>query len=194
MKLLIVGASGTGKDTLARELCKAGLKQVISYTTRERRFPGEDTHIFVTPEEAKKYTDRVAETKIGKYEYFATRQQVEESDIYVIDPKGLYTLSSTLPNETFLVVYLTADREEALSHAISRGENEEKERKKCLERFAAEYEQFHEFEVTLATKKQYLPNVVQTFILKNDYKPETMKYWAEYCIIPYLRAHERRRR
>ena len=88
MKILIIGRSGSGKSTLANYLTeKYGLKQLESYATRPMRVKNEKGHRFITPEEAKNFTDRVAETVINGYEYFATRQQVDECDVYVIDPK-----------------------------------------------------------------------------------------------------------
>ena len=37
-------------------------------------------------------TDRVTETVINGYQYFATREQFDECDVYVIDPNGLSDL------------------------------------------------------------------------------------------------------
>ena len=54
--LLIVGASGTGKTTVANTLSKMfGMKQIQSYTTRPPRYEGEKGHIFVTDEEFNRY-------------------------------------------------------------------------------------------------------------------------------------------
>ena len=55
MIYVLIGESGSGKDTIAKELSKLGYKQVISYTTRPPRYTGEDTHIFIPPEEVKNY-------------------------------------------------------------------------------------------------------------------------------------------
>ena len=54
MKLLIVGRTATGKDTLREALEKhANMTFVKSYATRPRRFENEDTHIFITKNEQK---------------------------------------------------------------------------------------------------------------------------------------------
>lgn len=47
---LIVGRSGSGKDTVVDYLCKHyGYKRIVSYTTRPPR-NAQDKHIFVTIE------------------------------------------------------------------------------------------------------------------------------------------------
>ena len=97
--IVILGRSGRGKDTCAKYLTdKYGLTQVKSYTTRPKRGENEDTHIFINKSEVNNYiNDMAAYTKIGEYEYFATKTQVQENDIYIIDPKGLYELKKTMP-------------------------------------------------------------------------------------------------
>lgn len=108
MIYLIVGRTGSGKDYLANKLCDTfKLVQLKSYTTRPKRTENEDTHIFINSEESKLYTDRVAETIINGYEYFATRQQVNKSDIYLIDPNGIKVLLSNMPETQFSIIYVT---------------------------------------------------------------------------------------
>lgn len=87
---LLVGESGSGKTTIANELeSQYGLRQLQSYTTRPRRSPDESGHIFVTKEEFDSLPDKVAYTSYNDYEYCATKGQVDQADIYVIDPAGI---------------------------------------------------------------------------------------------------------
>lgn len=87
---LIVGCSGSGKTTIAEQLeQKYGLKSIQSYTTRPKRSENETGHIFVTDKEFDKLTDMVAYTKFDNKRYCATTKQVENNDLYVIDPKGI---------------------------------------------------------------------------------------------------------
>ena len=52
MKVLICGRTGTGKDTLQSILVNNyGWKCVKSYSTRAKRFEGEDSHIFISKED-----------------------------------------------------------------------------------------------------------------------------------------------
>lgn len=87
---LIVAPSGAGKTTLATALEKQhNLKSIQSYTTRPPRYEGEIGHIFVTENEFSKLQDIVAYTEFCGYKYCATKEQVENNDLYAIDPYGV---------------------------------------------------------------------------------------------------------
>lgn len=89
--VLVLGASGSGKDYLVDKVCKEyNRKKVVSYTTRPRRDnESPNSHIFVTDEEFDKLTDIVAYTEFNGYRYCATQQQIDDADFYTIDPRGL---------------------------------------------------------------------------------------------------------
>lgn len=112
--LCIVGMTASGKDTLAGYLSeKYGLRQVVSYTTRPKRTYEQDgkEHYFITPEqveEVKRQSNIVAYTRIGPVEYFATEEELMNSDIYIIDPMGVsylknYIYSNDLPLELSVI-------------------------------------------------------------------------------------------
>ena len=91
MQLFIIGRSGRGKDTLANYLAdKKGMKVLKSYTTREPKFEGEDSHIFISEDEVDNYPNKVASTVLNDTIYFATQEQYDDSDIYIIDPYGTF--------------------------------------------------------------------------------------------------------
>jgi len=146
----IMGRTGSGKDHLAKMLARKGLRNVLSYATRPKRFEKEATHVFITKEEAAKIptTERAASTVIGEYEYFATKEQVKDSDIYIIDPKGLMELARNMPDTAIHVVYVHAPEEDRLKRASVRGgkDKAEAEKEAFIKRSAAEDEQFKEFE------------------------------------------------
>lgn len=109
--LLILGRTASGKDSVVNKLCeRAGLKQLISYTTRERRVNEGDTHIFITDEEYQQLEDEgqiAAFTQIGQYKYCCTFQQLYESDLYVIDYLGLKHLRElNIPNLRLITVFI----------------------------------------------------------------------------------------
>lgn len=111
MKYLIVGRTAAGKDTLAHILEEEyGFRQVLSATTRPRRSPDEATHRFVTEAEAAAETDKVAQTRIGDYLYYATRADVEAADLYIIDPPGMMQLARAMPEEEFALIVVVARR------------------------------------------------------------------------------------
>lgn len=169
-KVLIVGRSGSGKDTVAMHYVqKYGLKQLCSTTTRPRRSPTENTHVFVTEEEAATMTDRVAETVINGYQYFATRGQYEACDIYVIDPHGIEYLVK-MSDEPIAIIYVDQPFETRLEHAKSRG-NAEVEAKVFIARHDSENQQFTEFEdmIKSAPKEEFASkyHTEQVFYVSN---------------------------
>ena len=109
--ICLMGKTASGKDTLANKLCeRAGLRQVISYTTRERRVNEGNTHIFISDEEYQAIEDsgRIAAfTQIGPYKYCCTIDQLYENDVYVVDYRGLQHLRElNLPNLRLVTVFV----------------------------------------------------------------------------------------
>jgi len=183
MFYLIIGRTGTGKDTLADMLQEKGLKRVVSYTTRPRRTPDENTHIFVTKEEADKITDRAAEKTINGYEYFATKDQVKNANMYIIDPDGARQLTQSMPEEAFMIVHVKADPSASMKHAAMRAEDPEKEEEIVRQRVASEDQEFSEFEQKLA-EGEGIPGAVSSYYVnvENDYDPKTLKEVVDYII------------
>lgn len=103
--LLLVGKSGAGKDSVARELSERyGVNQLRSYTTRPKRNLMENCHIFLKQLPNEKM---VAYTKFNGFEYCATESQVEENDIYIVDPDGvLYFMEQYHGSKDPVVVYV----------------------------------------------------------------------------------------
>ena len=67
---LIVGASGSGKTTVANVLEeKYGYKQLQSYTTRPMRTENEISHTFVNDAFFDQLTDFIGYTSYGNYRY-----------------------------------------------------------------------------------------------------------------------------
>ena len=145
---LVIGRSGSGKDTLVNYMCqKYGLKKLKSYATRPPRQNEEDTHIFISPEEVQKYQDDIiAYTKIGEFEYFATKTQLKDINFYIIDPKGVQDLEK-IPNLkeefTFIKLFIYLPEKERKKRIALRGDSEEA----FLKRQEGEKQQFDNFEL-----------------------------------------------
>lgn len=108
-KILLVGKSGSGKNTVQDYLVnKYGLKPLVSYTTRAKRYPEEDTHIFISMQDFlnMQHDDFIAYTFYNGNHYFATMKQFEESDIYIIDTKGVEYIRNLNITTPYIVVYL----------------------------------------------------------------------------------------
>ena len=145
---LVIGRSGCGKDTLVNYMCqKYGLKKLKSYTTRPPRQNEEDTHIFISPEDVEKYRDDIiAYTKIGEFEYFATKSQLKDINFYIIDPKGVQDLEN-IPNLkeefSFIKLFIYLPEKERKKRIALRGDSEEA----FLKRQEGEKQQFDNFEL-----------------------------------------------
>lgn len=151
--MCLVGESGSGKSTIAEALERSGFKQVQSYTTRPKRSENEQGHIFVTQEDFDALRgDLVAYTRFGDYEYGATRQQVEECDIYVIDPLGVMYLSECIGRENMNVVFVKASYDERRNRLIkSVGKEQAYER---ILRDARAFKEFGDYDIALRNESE----------------------------------------
>ncbi len=144
--ILLIAESGAGKDTIANKLEEQGYKVLKSYATRPRRPNEGNTHVFIQPEEVDQYKDKmIAYTKIGEYEYFATIDQLFESDIYIIDPNGYRYLKNKIQNIKIIPIYINVSEAERYKRALKRVNYNIDEKLKIEERFVNEYNQFQEF-------------------------------------------------
>ena len=122
--VLIVGESGSGKSTICDELTKRyGLKQVESYTTRPRRSEDEDGHTFISDEEFRELEDICAYTYFDNHHYCATKEQIDNSDLYIIDPYGVkYFMETYNGRKIPMVVYIHADKRIRRKRMAKRGD------------------------------------------------------------------------
>lgn len=159
----IIGRTSTGKSTLTKEVAKQlNLKVVKSYTTRPLR-PGEteeeSDHCFISEDDYPKYkTIIIAYTEINGHRYFATRQELEQSVLYVIDPKGFYELlywySIGKIQAQPVPIYIYLPDSLGYMRAYERGDDMEVWR----ERFKAEDSQFKDFESIVEDTSMYSIN------------------------------------
>lgn len=106
----LVGASGSGKTTIAKELEKIGYNIIHSYTTREPRSNNEWGHTFVKEYDAP--DDLIAYTLYNGNHYWATKSQYRGKgySIYIIDPAGVEVLKKKLDVPS-IVILLNVDCE-----------------------------------------------------------------------------------
>ena len=144
-----MGRSASGKTSIAREVSyKLGLRTIKSYTTRPPRNEAErqgiSDHIFIQPEQVAQF-NHVAYTKIGEYEYFCTQEQLDEADLYVIDPVGYEYLKARASSTTELLpIYICTEDAIRYSRASERSDQVSLQES----RYKAEEDQFSEFEST----------------------------------------------
>ncbi len=122
MRLItITGPSGAGKDTVARMLSEQLHCAVLcSYATRPMR-PGEKQgreHHFVEACNVD-HTDMLAYTRYGNYEYWATKDQIHGTAIYVIDEDGLKDMIRRFPDISKTMIYVDADEQTRLMRGVN---------------------------------------------------------------------------
>lgn len=130
--ICLIGASGCGKSTVADILINEyGLKQVQSYTTRPKRHDNDSDHIYINDDQFSNLKSIIAYTVFDGYRYCATKEQYDNSDLYVIDPIGFINMMLIIDKHEWgykqpYVVYLTADKEIRKNRMKKRGDSDEK--------------------------------------------------------------------
>ena len=122
---LIVGCSGSGKTTITEQLeHKYGLKSIQSYTTRPPRYDGETGHTFISNEEFDKLVDICGYTEFAGNRYCSTAEQVENNDLYVIDPNGIdYFIKSYKGKKTPKIIFIDSDLTTRYDRMVKRAED-----------------------------------------------------------------------
>lgn len=113
MLYLVMGESGSGKDTLVDMYCQRNKKQkILSITDRRKRTEDENTHIFVSSEyfDSISKEDMAAYTEFAGHRYCATKTQLNVCDFYIIDPKGVFRLLDTVSKDGLRLLYVTAPK------------------------------------------------------------------------------------
>lgn len=122
--LCLVGESGSGKTTIADTLEKRyNLRVLKSYTTRPPR-NNDNSHIFISDEKFSCLTDVIAYVEYNGYKYCATKEQLNNSDIYVIDPDGLKMLKDKYKDKLIVDYYVYVSEEERKHRMRKRGDSE----------------------------------------------------------------------
>lgn len=145
----IIGRTASGKSTLVRKASEnMGLKILKSYTTRDMREDetSETTdHIHIPSNAVINYKDdMVAYTERVGYCNFATKQQLMNSDLYIINPSGYYDLALAVSrmglDVELITVFITVPYKLNKKRAIGRGDYDA-----WLENYEKESSEFDDF-------------------------------------------------
>lgn len=173
--ICLIGKSGSGKNYIASKLERKGFASVKSYTTRPVRQDDPkdiNTHTFISPDRVNEYKDNiVADTYFNGAYYFATRQQLNEADIYILDKTGLIQLYHNYHDKDILAFYIECDSSICAERMSRRGDKDEAIMNRLLydvEAFKG-VEELCDFVVTNETQEQ-ANNIV-------DYIEKTIKYY-----------------
>ncbi len=129
----IVGRSGSGKDTLLDDLLAnyyPGRTKVISKTTRAQRYPEEACHVFASEDDLR---EDQAQGKVVAYNYYAgnhywaTSDQIDAADFYIVDVPGLVQLKRDYKGDkTIKAIGLKVTPETSIQRMCKRGDDPEK--------------------------------------------------------------------
>lgn len=119
--ILIIGRTASGKDTFAKFLEEQGLQGVLSSTTRSKRSSDDNSHRFVSIEDAEEeMKNAVAKTEINGNFYYTRKEDLESKDYYIIDALGAEELVTSLLDINFHVVYIFCDEEHRKKQYLNR--------------------------------------------------------------------------
>ncbi len=126
---LICGKSGGGKTTVVEKLEQDyGYHVLKSHTTRKPRHPNDTDHIYSTISDymiAKENNTIVASTVFDHNYYWATREQLEHCDLYIIDKDGIESLQKKYDgSRQCVVIYIDVDPEECINRMKKRGDKD----------------------------------------------------------------------
>lgn len=128
---LICGKSGSGKTYVTEKLHdEYGYVILKSYTTRRRRHPSDDDHTYVTLSDyydAKSDGIIAASTCFDYNFYWSTIEQLNASDLYVIDKTGIDSLKKLSNVEkNVVVIYVDTSEDIRLENMKLRGDTSNK--------------------------------------------------------------------
>lgn len=104
--ICIVGESGSGKTSIANYIeASYNIPQVVSRTTRGKRYDKEGGHLFVSNNEFDTYKEdeMIAYTMFGDNRYCCLKNDLSDRCIYVIDEDGIDYLVNKFGNEYNLI-------------------------------------------------------------------------------------------
>ena len=123
---LFVGRSGTGKSTIVQRAAKElGERQVVSNTTRPRRFAEESGYHFLTDQEFDHRGIMLAPTVFAGYRYGVTMSDLDAGSFFIVDPKGAVELKKTYHNRPVKVIGIHASTRELSDRMKARGDSTE---------------------------------------------------------------------
>lgn len=128
---LICGKSGSGKTYVADKLHdERGYSILKSYTTRKPRHESDDDHIYVSVSDyyATKETGEIAAATYFEHNfYWATRDQLNPSELYVIDKDGIESLKELDGfNRQVVVIYIDTSEDVRMKNMRLRGDSSNK--------------------------------------------------------------------
>lgn len=138
-KLILLGKSASGKDTLCKLLKERGLKMGVSHTTRPMRsheIDGIDYH-FISLDEFEKLESEnffIESEKFREWKYGRSQTEIEKADMLILTVSGVSTLIKKFGRENFYIVETKCSTPTRVRRSLERGD----ERNEIHRRLAAD--------------------------------------------------------
>lgn len=135
--IVLLGASATGKDTIAKHICKKyNIPIAVSYTTRPMRsnetqgveyyFVSDDEiHEKFKNGEVIEHTSYYIQSEDVSYTYANVTSEFEKGDyiLTILNPHGLYQFKQSLYKDNLVSIMLNCDDRVRLIRSLDRDEN-----------------------------------------------------------------------
>lgn len=170
----ICGKSGSGKDTLIKNLCEhnSDWHKIVPCTTRPRRENEKDgiNYYFLTKNEfAEKVLngDMLEATYFNSWHYGVTFSSLEDGiNIGAFDPDGFDILIQSPPDDVEVIgFYLVCHDKTRLLRSLTREENPDV--KEIVRRFTSDEEDFIDFEQCVPDHNCILSNENENDLIQN---------------------------
>lgn len=162
-KIIIMGKSASGKDTLRSLLIAKGLKEAISYTTRPMRegeVDGKDYN-FISLEEFNELESKnffLESEKFRDWKYGRSYESIEEGDIFIATVTGTAHMIEKLGREKFYVLELECSDEIRKERSLNRGDDPaEVERR--LKTDDSDFSAARSFETNLKLNSEHMEHI-----------------------------------
>lgn len=191
MKHIIVGPAGSGRGRLASLLHANGenlavLSPFIVDLNKSQPRPFLFGSV-ISKEDADRIPGKVLSIRNNGVDFFTTKQELERSDIWILDPAVVNDAVAMFPDESFVPVSMLIADEDAALKAVSgsaehSGLDPERAAASTAARWFAEKQKYEKFaEDTSASASAvhtgvYVnPNIAFVRRCNNDHKPETVE-------------------
>ena len=163
-KIVLCGASCSGKTTIKQNLVDKGFKPGISYTTREIRegeIDGVD-YRFVSKET---FSDLISKGAFFEYDdtfddyYGTSNDDFENCDVFILTPKAIEKLKTTGLISKCIIVYLMAPIHVRIKRATERGDSIGKMLHRISNDSAA-FAGFTDYDLAIETKEGNMEEVI----------------------------------
>lgn len=195
MKYIIIGRTGTGKTALLNMLEQRGLKPLVTKTTRAMRGPDDTNYVFLSKADAGKIPDddKFLYTILDNDEYFTSKQDVQNADVMVLEPSGVWEVLNEFPNTSFHIISIQESNPKLRRQfAVARCNGDAAQQQKFSARVIDENDRFTEFEKHMTDCEQnktvLAPNATRLLRIVNDYTQATLEKWADWLIAQHRLA------